>query len=208
MRRMKQSGKYWLKRLKSRSRKRSHEAVLVLGGLTEADAEILPDLMEALKDSDEKQRFWGTVAVGRLGVRGEAATPVLMALLDDPVVGVRQSALGALSAVAASTHWARKAVEGMMKVLKNDPSHFVRRQAAQEIGEMGEAARIALRLLVDVMYEDADDYVRVWAAIALKMLGTVAAPVGKQVREAVRSHPDKAVRSQLEVVVKTLDGTG
>ncbi|HEX7049714.1 MAG TPA: M56 family metallopeptidase [Longimicrobiales bacterium] len=89
-----------------------------------------------------------------------ATVAALIGVLDDPVVGVRASAVRALGDIEDPM-----AVEALSKVLREDEDAGVRKMAAWALGEIGDPA--AIPALGDALRDDADAEVRRMAAWAL-----------------------------------------
>jgi hypothetical protein len=101
--------------------------------------ELIPGLMDALKDTDPEVRQHTAMALAALGQ--EAIAPLVKAL-DDPVKEKRASAAYALGQMG---HNAQEAIPALLKTLKDDEA-TVRRSASQAIsrvlsGEMFVAGR-------------------------------------------------------------------
>ena len=67
--------------------------------LGEAATRALPDLLEALKDSDEDVRYYTAQALGKIGPKAKEAVPALIEALKDSDEDVRNYAKEALAKI-------------------------------------------------------------------------------------------------------------
>src|SRR5262245_53462906 len=155
---------YWTKGLRDPDVKVRREAVTAMGALKVKDA--VPDLIAALKDSDEGVRAKAAEALWALGPEAREAVPALTLLLQDASAGVRLNAAGALGDIGPD---ALPALPALRKALwDRDP--YVRAQAATAVGRFGTAALAAVPDLVGAL-RDGAKAVRVAALYALAEIG-------------------------------------
>jgi len=95
-------------------------------------SEALPDLIQALNDSDSSVRAWTAQAIGEIGPNAKGAIPALVTLLNDPDEGPRNSSCLALGKIGPA---AREALPALRQAL-SDPSMDVRRFAQQAIDKI------------------------------------------------------------------------
>ena len=100
----------------------------------------LPQLLGALRDSDERVKGLAAQAVAHLGADAAAAVPDLIRMLGDPNVGLRNSACIGLAGIGPA---ARDALPDLQRAL-SDPSNDVRRFAQRAIERNRAKARPAL----------------------------------------------------------------
>ena len=62
-------------------------------------SEALPDLIQAMNDSDSSVRAWTAQAIGEIGPTARDAVPMLVTLLNDPAEGPRNSSCIALGKI-------------------------------------------------------------------------------------------------------------
>ena len=121
--------------------------------------EAVPALTDALKDKDEEVRSVAADALGQLGADAKSAVPALAEALKDPDSGPHAAqALGRIGPDA------KDALPALTAALQDSA---VRPFAAQTIGS---SARPACRLLTKAL-EDKDDDVRLYAVLALRLVG-------------------------------------
>jgi HEAT repeat protein len=91
--------------------------------------ELIPGLMEALKDEDSEVRQFAALALAALG---REALPALMEALKDPNKEERSAAAYAIGRIGPQ---ARESIPVLVKVLK-DPEATVKRSAAEALGRV------------------------------------------------------------------------
>ncbi|BAG00611.1 HEAT repeat domain-containing protein [Microcystis aeruginosa] len=140
-------------------------------GLTKSN-EVVNELSQALKDSDEDVRRNAAEALGEIG--SEKAIPGLIKALEDSDDDVRRKAAEALAEIGSET-----AIPGLLKALK-DSDRYVRRSAAEVLAEIGSETAIAglIKALEDSDRFVRSRYVRRRAAAALGKIGTETAIAG------------------------------
>jgi len=127
-------------------------------------AEAAPAVVEALSSGDERVRLSAADALGRLGAdASEVAGPALMAALDDAESLVRSHATAALGLLGY-----RPAAWTIGELLENDPDAIVRADAAETLGDIGDAGSPSA---LEAALDDPDEPVRGYAASSLGLLG-------------------------------------
>jgi HEAT repeat protein len=128
--------------------------------------EALKALLAALKDRQEPQRYQAAYALGEAGAAAKEALPALREALRDRMPSVRVLAAAAVWRAASDTE---AAVPVLVEVMKAGNNLSVRQQAAIKLAEIGPPARAAVPALREAS-EDADRYLRILAATALKKI--------------------------------------
>jgi HEAT repeat protein len=127
-------------------------------------AEAAPAVVEALSSGDEGVRLSAADAPGRLGAdASEVAGPALIAALDDAESLVRSCAAAALGLLGY-----RPAARTVGELLENDPDAVVRADAAETLGDIGDAGSLSA---LEAALDDPDEPVRGYAASSLGLLG-------------------------------------
>jgi len=132
----------------------------------EAAQQLLPLLVEALRDDEPRVRARVALALGQMGSAAREAVAALGELLNDADPRVRAGAATALGKIGLD---ARTTIPELTKRLK-DPVVPVRYLAAVALGQMGSAAQEAVPPLTIVQATDTDSGVRVEAASALEAI--------------------------------------
>ncbi len=148
---------------------RKHAAV-TLGQIGPAAKDAVPHLVELLKDPDADVRWAAAGALGMIGAAAKDAVPHLVELLKDSNTDVHRAAADALRGIGAE----KDAVPHLVELLK-DPKllWYVRRAAADALGQIGPEAKAAVPHLVELL-KDSDTDVRRAAAGALGQIGPAA----------------------------------
>ncbi|MGM0568410.1 MAG: HEAT repeat domain-containing protein [Elusimicrobiota bacterium] len=117
------------------------------------------------------------------------AAPRIIPMLQDPSSGVRTSA-----AIALGRLGAEKAIEPMLKVLRNDSSRSVRIMTAQALGSFhGDE-------VIDELSRTAEDQDQMLAAVALRTLGRMGTEKSKEklLSKASKIQREKVGRALIE----------
>ena len=128
--------------------------------------EELPQLIVALKDRDPRVRHVAILAIQYMGMKPDAAVPVLCELLNDPDARVRGSALLALGHMGSKAKPAVPAFIATLRFGRNEYLAGVRATAAWALGQVGPDARMAVPWLRQSL-SDTNPSMRQMAAIAL-----------------------------------------
>lgn len=167
----------WLKQLKSEEAKERVQAAKALGAIEgwkpdrPKAKEVVPPLIEALKDKEDEVRAHVALTLALVGPG--AKEPVAAALVDalnDKNAEVRQYAADGLGRIGAVT---KKVVPALIEAIK-DKNAKVRSRAAMALGEMPWEARGAVPSLLEAL-KDKDGEVRLRAGEALKRIDPAAA---------------------------------
>jgi HEAT repeat protein len=132
-----------------------------LGKIGKEAKATLPALQKQLKDEETAPRIEAAVALWHIGGDG-AGLPVVVVLLKDARVKVREHSCRALAELAASTQVPAPALEACLK----DEAPSVRVLAGEALGKMGSAAATALPALRQ-SFKDNVKSVAITAAVAV-----------------------------------------
>lgn len=142
------------------------EAARQLGRLGPGASQVLPALMEALRDPNPAVQSAAATAIGRVG-----GAPALAEAMTSPNPVARVAVLGVLWGLPRDPLNDERRVEILVPALR-DPSPQVRQSAARALAEMGPAAAPAVPALGAALY-DSDGSVRQSAVDALARLGAL-----------------------------------
>ncbi len=202
---MRKSAIQWLDDLRDPDKRVAHRATLKLGGLGAADAWMVPQLVAAISEGDERRRFWaitGLWCLARKRALGITADDVCRRLIEvartDSAFGIRQAALMVLARCPAQ---AETVVPAIVDVVRADADTLVREEGIRALTTLRRAAASAAGFLVSAL-NDRDASVACHAAIALKFVPVKEPSLVRAVIRASKAHPDPAVRSQLEAAVR------
>lgn len=140
------------------------EAILALGDLGDEAKSALPTMLALLKDNAPDVRFFGAMALGKVGA---AAVPGVTGLLHDTNSLVRAAAAQALGRIGP------KASQSLpeLKPLIQDKNAAVRAEAVQALGRIGKET--AVPMLIELLSTNITD-VREAAFDALGEMGPAA----------------------------------
>jgi HEAT repeat protein len=173
--------------------------VRALGSFGADAAAAVPQLGEALGDSDPQLRLAAAWAFSQVGASGIAAAPALGKALSDSDPRVRILAALALKAMGPA---ASPAVPDLMRALK-DSSEYVRSASATALGMMGPAAYVAIGPLMERLTKDEDGLVASEAAAALGNMGPAAKEALPALEKAVQ---DRRVGATGEEAILKVQG--
>jgi hypothetical protein len=126
----------------------------------------MPELLEALTDSDYRMRLSVIAALSKLGPEAEVAIPALTKALSDNVSDVRTAAAYALRDIGPA---AAPAVPELVKMMQTDVARGARRAAAEALGRLGDISVVPD--LAAILYTvDASQSLMVAAARSLAYL--------------------------------------
>ena len=154
-----------------------------LGALGESAAEVVPHLIQALRDDYEPVRLNAAYALGAIG---EPSVPQLIEVLSDENGPTRRMAAYALAAVGGP------AVPALSEALQHTQD-AVRIEASYALAQIGDAAEPAMPALMERTKDECDE-VRRYLAEAFGSLGATAAPAVPQLTDMVADDADKQVR--------------
>ncbi len=198
-----------------------------LGLFGESATDVVPQLIQALRDSYEPVCLNAAYALGTIG---EPAVPQLIETLSDENGPTRRMAAYALAAVGTP------AVPALSEVLQHtedavrieatyalaqigdsaetalptliehakDPAAEVRRYIADAFGGIGPAAAPAVPALIEMLENDEDKQARFEAALALAQIGPASSDAVPALANALRD-PDRYVRDNAIHALKRID---
>jgi HEAT repeat protein len=145
---------------------RAAEALKALGP---AAAEVVPDIVECLKNGDKKMRAQSAEILGKTSVATKPVCDALLSALNDPDVAFEASrSLAALGRKGANV------VYGLTEVAKSGKKS-VANYAAFTLAQIGPRAKPALPVLIELITVPSPD--SDWEAVkAIGMIGSEAAP--------------------------------
>ncbi len=121
----------------------SEERVRALAAFLEMKDEAEAGPRGQIKQSDiEAAASHAASALGEMGPKAQAATPILLVALKDPTM--RHIAARTLGEIGSKSP---EAIAVLIDILKNDPENEVRRSAASALGDFGPAAKDAIPAL-------------------------------------------------------------
>ena len=128
------------------------------------DEAAIPELIDALGDSDERFRRESAVTLGSIGRPAKRAVPLLVARLRDvQKIGPDEYILHALPAIGP------QATPGLIDGLR-DSDATIRKWSAFVLGNIGPDARDAIPTLIVLLGQDPNETVRAMAARALGLI--------------------------------------
>ncbi len=208
---MRKSAIQWLDDLRAPNKRVAHRATLKLGGLGTADAWMAAQLVAAIDEGDEHRRFWAIIGLSclarkrALGITADDVCRRLIAVArTDRAFGIRQAALMVL---ARCPKQGETVVPAIVGVVRNDADTLVREEGIRALTTLRRAAASAAEFLISAL-NDRDASVACHAAIALKFVPLKEPSLVRAVIRASKTHPDPAVRSQLEAAVRILRRRG
>ena len=154
-----------------------------LGALGESAAEVVPHLIEALRDDYEPVRLNAAYALGAIGA---PSVPQLIEVLGDENGSTRRMAAYALAAVGAP------AVPALSEALQHT-ADAVRIEASYALAQIGDAAEPAIPALMERTKDECAE-VRRYLAEAFGSLGATAAPAVPHLTDMVADDDDKQAR--------------
>jgi HEAT repeat protein len=185
------------------------QALMVLARMEELAKPVLSNIIAACKDTEPTVRAAAVETIGRIGEDAKDALPDLFALLKDKDYSVRLnsvSALGRLASIATEAspellrllqtetdaelkkeivrvlgYFESTTVAGALtKVLQEEKSEEIRRQAILSLGKLGNASKGEIDKLRAVLKKDTDKTVRLYLIRTLtSILGEGASFVAK-----------------------------
>ncbi|PSB22113.1 PBS lyase [Phormidesmis priestleyi ULC007] len=163
-------------------------AISAIGEMgTDAKAAV-PDLRNALKDSDEQVRQAAAKALGSIGVNAKAAVPDLINALNDPSKLVRVQTINALPNLGSD---AKTAIPELIPAL-SDPSQLVRLTAIEALARFGQDAKPVVQPLAQLL-SDPDRQIRVATASTLSRIGADASAAVPELTKAL-ANSDRTTR--------------
>ncbi len=154
----------------------AHEAILALANIGPGAKDAVPALTAALEQGEKSKAHAMAYALGRIGPAAAEAEPVLFGLLDNSDRRLALVSAWALAHIGpASAEVAEKTLPLLIAGLKG-PTPLARRGAADALGSLGPAAKVAVPALQSAAH-DKDPSVRAAVATAMALIG------GGQVQE-------------------------
>jgi HEAT repeat protein len=139
---------YWLSAVKGGADAVRVHAAHVLGEIGPESPEVVPTLIEALKDKDAIVCKEAAVSLGKIGPQAKSAAPELVRLLEGGNPIVRRAAAASLGMIEPD---AQVAVPALLKALK-DADGPTRIQAIMSLGQVGEPEQV-IPLLIPILRE-------------------------------------------------------
>jgi HEAT repeat protein len=174
---------------------------------------VIPALIAALKDKDEKIGFWAAVALGKIGAQTDDVIPALIQTVT--VSDARLSRQGAVMALGTIGRRAKAAVPALVKILQTRDMEGgllgsrLQMEAAYALGQIGPAAKMAVPVLAEIVQDRKLDLVnRAVAARALGEMGDTAKPAVPALAATLQEPPTRANRELLESIGTTLEKLG
>ena len=197
----------------------SNSAAFALGKIGPQTKEVVPALIQALKD-DFGPRSAAATALGEIGPDAKDAVPALVEALKDENINVRRYAAGALGQIGSN---AKEAVSALVQALKDnndgvrryeetwlhpkkeDGPSRLRRSIVEALGRIGPEAKEAVPLIVRSLKDDYDPNVRVAAVEALGEIGSEATEAVPALVEALEDY-DSEVGQRAAKALKKIKG--
>ncbi|MHC4559344.1 MAG: HEAT repeat domain-containing protein [Planctomycetota bacterium] len=154
--------RYLAKAMKRSDRSTAVEAVRALTMLGPISKPLVPDFIEALKQSNVPEKDVA-FALAQIGQDAKAAVPELVKMIQSTNPSTQRDAIYALSAIGGED--AAPAVASLIQALASKDK-LVRREAANALGNIGLPASTAIEQLANIL-KDEDEFVRQNAAQAL-----------------------------------------
>jgi len=129
----------------------------------------IPDIREALRDSDPEVRRFAVLAAGNLRAEDGETLTLIKTLLEDKIESVRQQAVWAVVSLGMTP----PSFVPTLNRLLLDRAMEIRRGAAVGLGRMGPAANGAVPNLI-LLLKDSNEQVRLGAVNALGSIGPTA----------------------------------
>jgi HEAT repeat protein len=169
---------YWAYQLKDQDPQRREEAVRTLNSMGEKAKDSVPELIEALHDSEDIVRILAALALSKIGPDASEAVEALGKALSDPHPQVRMNSALALTKIGPAASPAIPQLIAAMQEPENRDIvrpflHSVRQQAAMALANFGAASRDAIPALIDAL-TDSLYGTRFKAAYALGQIGPPA----------------------------------
>lgn len=149
----------------------SENSVIASRALSEyksAAAPALPELLAVMHDESlNTEARWNAIrTIGKIGPDAISSLPDLIAALDDEEDTIREHSAEAIGDIGPTT--AEEGVPALIPMLK-DPATRVRRDAVRSLGYIGEASRVAVPQIIELI-DDPEEIVRDAAKTALETI--------------------------------------
>jgi HEAT repeat protein len=181
-----------LKALKDRNEAVRHHAALALEQIGTLGRAELPTLTEALADKNLDVRLFAAKALERVGAEAKPAAPALVKALGDKDPGVRRHCAGALGKIGPSARDA--AFKPLLKTVQ-DADADVRKAALTALVKLGDPSAEDVPVLQRLLKDSAARLEgRIYAVVALGVLGTAARATADDLVEVALRDDDRRVR--------------
>lgn len=181
-------------------------AAYALGRINPESKEVVPLLVDALKNGDAGVRALAAEALGQV-YQTKDAVPELMEALKDEAAAVRSFAAKSLGKAGSR---AREAVSLLIQALE-DREASVRAEAAQTLGQAGPQAAKAVPAMIKMLQNDEIRLQKI-AALALGRIGAAAKEAVSPLLELYEKWKEKNARlealSILDEALKNITGKG
>jgi HEAT repeat protein len=191
------------KLLKSENVNTRWMAARILGENGPGAKPAVPALIETLKDKERSPRIWTTIALASIGPEAKAAIPALTeASKNDEVDQVRWYAAVALVKIASEKAAAPLLIEALNGPKTNDDYLDVRRRAAEALGQLGPAGKVAVPALMEALNDKKYFDIRAAAATALGQIGPDAKAAIAALTAALKDKDESVRRAAAEAIKK------
>jgi HEAT repeat protein len=146
----------------------------IFGLLDKDPKEVVPRLIDALKDKNAITRRCSVFALATLGPKAKEAIDPLIGLLKDKDTHLRSDAVRALGSIG------KEAVDPLIGLLKDKDAHL-RSDAVRALGSIGPEAEAAVGPIYELL-EDKEAFVRHDAATALEKINPEVLQIVRLVR--------------------------
>jgi hypothetical protein len=179
-------------------------AVDALAQIMPTAPEVLPALIRALGDDDERIRTHASEALGRLEPTTAEIVAALITTLSDNNPNARASAAEAIAAIGPA---AAEALPALIKNLHHDTTE-VRSSAAEALGRLGRIGLVTDEVVTELMsvLRDKDGTVRRHTAVALGRIGPPATTAIPALEATSERDQVPEVRGDAAVAVSRIRG--
>jgi HEAT repeat protein len=198
---------YWATKTKDQDPKQREEAIRALNSMGENAKDALPELIDAMSDSEDLVRILAALAISKIGPDAAPAVGVLAKGLKDNHPQVRINSALALTRIGPG---ASSAVPDLLEAMNRPENativrpfyHSVRQQVTAAFGHIGPGASAAIPALTAAL-TDPDYGVRAKAAQSLGNIGTSTAPICDELKKCVKDE-NPMVRAEATAALKKL----
>jgi hypothetical protein len=164
--------------------------------------EQIRELILKLRDEASRVRFYAASKLSEFGPEANAAVPLLLQLVDDPLTATRQAAVTALATIAPASD---AVVSAFVAALKGDHPSYVKQEIVRALGSSPTHAAVAA--LANAL-RDHDEGVRRRAVISLKCLGASAKEAAPVLEKLLETETNSEIRSQASTALNLIRLSG